>query len=97
MKCFFATLMLCCFAVLGFSQTTFPSARGIQCQKNNLPSGTSNKNYLTNYGGNGGSKAGGHSGANNYKPDVSVISIIPTLRLWLLPANFPNPFIKEEE
>jgi hypothetical protein len=32
-----------------------------------------------------------------HRPEVSVISIIPTLKLWMLPANIPNPFMKDEE
>ena len=97
MKSFFATLMLGCFVMVGFSQSTFPSPRSIQSHKSNLPSGASNKNYLSNYGVNCGSKASGQNNMNNYKPDISVISIIPTLRLWLLPVNLPNPFVKEED
>ena len=97
MKCFIATLMLCCFAIVGYTQTTYPSPRSIQSHKSNLPAGASYKNYQTNYGVNCGSKSGAQSNANNYKPDVSVISIIPTLRLWLLPGNFPNPFVKDED
>jgi hypothetical protein len=97
MKCIFATFMLCCLAITGFSQTTFSSARGFQSQKNNLPPGASGKNYLTTAGVNCGSKGSAHNNANNYKPDVSVISIIPTLRLWLLPVNLPNPFMKDED
>lgn len=33
----------------------------------------------------------------SYRPEISVISIIPTLKLWLLPANIPNPFMKDDE
>ena len=97
MKCLIATLMLCCIAIVGYTQSTFPSPRNIQSHKSNLPAGASNKNYLTNYGVNCGSKTSTQSNANNYKPDISVISIIPTLRLWLLPVNLPNPFMRDED
>ena len=32
-----------------------------------------------------------------HRPEVSVITIIPTLKLWMLPANIPNPFMKEDD
>ena len=97
MKSFFATLLFCCFATAGYSQTTFASPRGVQSQKNPISTGSAGKNYLTNYGVNCGSKSNQQNVPNSYKPDVSVISVIPTLRLWLLPANLPNPFVKDDE
>ncbi len=37
----------------------------------------------------------GKTDSLTYRPEISVISIIPTLKLWLLPANIPNPFMKD--
>lgn len=37
------------------------------------------------------------SDSTSHRPEISVISIIPTLKLWLLPANIPNPFMKDDE
>jgi len=36
------------------------------------------------------------SDSASHRPEISVISIIPTLRFWLLPANIPNPFMKDD-
>ncbi len=95
MKCFLFTLSFCCIAVVAYSQSTFPLPKGIQNYKNNLNPATGSKSYY-----NPLPVAGKNSPQNNmpcYKPDMSVISIIPTLRLWLLPVSIPNPFFKEED
>lgn len=39
----------------------------------------------------------GKTDSLTYRPEISVISIIPTLKLWLLPANIPNPFMKDDD
>jgi hypothetical protein len=96
MKIFLATLIFTCFGLIGYAQSSFPLPK-IQGQKNPLSSGASGKNYLGVPGTGGSSKSCQHNVSQSYRPDISVISIIPTLKLWLLPANFPNPFIKDDD
>lgn len=95
MKCFLFTLSFCCIAIIAYSQSTFPLPKGIQNYKNNLNFLPGSKSYFSP------ATAGGKNSPQNnmpsYKPDMTVISIIPTLRLWLLPVSIPNPFMKEED
>ncbi len=93
MKSIPATLMFICFGFIGYAQSTFPLPK-VQGQKNPL---VTSKNFLTAPGIGCSSKTNTQNHSQGLKPDVSVISIIPTLRLWLLPANFPNPFVKEDD
>ena len=91
MKIFLTTLIFCCFGVIGYAQSTFPLPKNnVQGHKNH-PAGTTNKV-------SGCTKT--PPAPNNsigLRPDVSVISIIPTLKLWLLNVNLPNPFVKDED
>lgn len=96
MKVFFATMIFTCLGFMGFAQSTFPLPK-IQGQKNALSSGAQSKNYLTVPGTGSNSKSCHPNVSQSYRPDISVISIIPTLKLWLLPVNFPNPFVKDDE
>ncbi len=96
MKSFLATLIFTFCGLYSYAQSTFPLPK-IQGQKNQLSSGAHGKNFLTNPGGGCGSKTNASTGSQGLRPDISVISIIPTLRLWLLPVNFPNPFVKDDD
>ncbi len=96
MKSFLATLIFAFYGFISYAQSTFPLPK-IQGQKNQLSSGAQGKNFLTNPGGGCSSKGNTQSASQGLRPDVSVISIIPTLRLWLMPVNFPNPFVKDDD
>ncbi len=95
MKSFLITLLFFSIAVVAYSQTSFPG-RG-QC-------------YKSPFSNNATSKAGsalpvtGQQTKNNtttnaasYKNDGPVISVIPALRLWLLPGVMLNPFVIDED
>ena len=86
-----------CFTVIVYAQSTFPYPKGIQCYKNNLPPLLSSKNYLTNQGTGNNSKVSAFNNIPCYKPDMSVITVMPTLKFWVLPVNIPNPFMKDED
>jgi hypothetical protein len=96
MKCFIITMIFFCFTVIVYSQSTFPYPKGIQQYKNNLPPLWSSKNYITNVGTGNSSKSINQNNIPCYKPDMSVIAVMPTLKFWVLPVNIPNPFMKEE-
>jgi hypothetical protein len=98
MKCFVLTMLLIGGSLFAFSQTTFPYPKSIQGHKNNLVPFPSSKNYITPSNSASNTKhTGNNTAASAGRPDISLISVMPTLRLWLLPANIPNPFMKEEE
>ncbi|RYF85671.1 MAG: hypothetical protein EOO03_12910 [Chitinophagaceae bacterium] len=53
-------------------------------------------NNAVNAGGSQG-KVTVSQGGSSSRVDVPVMCVIPTLKLWMLPAAVPNPFLKEEE
>ena len=96
MKCFLITILFFIIAVVAYSQTSLPG-RPNQCYKSNF----SNSTYCKVFGA---APVTGHQSKNfappnftSYRNDASLISIIPALKLWLLPASMPNPFMKEED
>ncbi len=96
MKSFLITLLFFCIAVVAYSQTNLPG-RSSQAYKSCL----SNATYSNCVGTLPLTRQQLRNNAPvtvvSYKNDVPVISVIPTLKLWLLPASFPNPFMKEED
>jgi len=90
MRTFFFTLFFFCCGVIGFAQTV-PTVKAVDQTKNDQPSCN---NSLRNVQER---KATIPNTTASYRPSISIISIIPTLKLWLLPANFPNPFTKVED
>jgi len=97
MKCFVITMLFIGISIFAYSQTTFPYPKSIQGYKNNLVPFSSSKNYMATPATGSSLKNTVNNNMPCYKPDMSIISVMPTLRLWLLPANIPNPFMKEEE
>lgn len=95
MKSFLITLLFFSIAVVAYSQTSFPG-RG-QCYKspfsNNATTKTSSVLPVTGHQ----SKSSTTANAASYKNDGPVISVIPALKLWLLPGAMPNPFVKDED
>jgi hypothetical protein len=96
MKCFLITILFFCIAVVAYAQTSLPS-RGNQCYKSNF----SNDSYFKGYGT---APLTGHQSKNtvstntsSYRNDVPVMSVMPTLKMWLLNPAAPNPFMKEED
>ncbi len=96
MKIFFLTSILICLTVIGYAQSSFPMPKN-QGQKNIFAPGASSKNAPSVPGTGSASRSCHHNVSQNYRPDISVISIIPTIKLWLLPGNFPNPFVKDDD
>ena len=97
MKCFLITMLFIGVSIFAYSQTTFPYPKSIQGYKNNfVPFAASKENHTTLATGNN-VKSSVNTNVPFYKADMSVLSIIPTLKLWVLPVNIPNPFIKEED
>lgn len=96
MKCFVITMLFIGISIFAYSQTSFPYPKSIQGHKNDLIPFSSSKNYITIPAAGSSVKCTGNT-IPAYKPDLSILSVIPTLKLWLLPANTPNPFMKEDE
>ncbi len=97
MKCFLITMIFFSISVIAYSQTTIPLPKSLQGYKNNLPVPSTFKNYIITPGTGNNSKNTVQNNMPCYKSDMSVISIIPTLKLWLLQNNIPNPFMKDDD
>ena len=96
MKCFLITMLFFGFAIVAYSQTTYPLPKGLQGYKYFQNPPASSKSYIINSDFGGSSKNPTAISIPCQRPDMSIISIIPTLRLWMLPVNIPNPFMKDE-
>ena len=95
MKCFLITIVFTCFAVVAYSQSMFATPKSSAAYKdNNAPC---SKNSVSNQYGTGNPSKNAAGSNVTHKTEGSVISVIPALKLWLLPVNMPNPFIKEED
>ncbi len=90
MKTLFFTLLFVCCGVIGFAQTS-PAAKTVEQAKNEQPTCSTAQRSVQ------GRKAAIPNSLQLNRSSISIISIIPTLKLWLLPANFPNPFTKVED
>jgi hypothetical protein len=85
MKCFLVTIFFFCCAIAAYSQTGNTQKNQTQQKSENLPEGQTSAATKD--------KALPASSRTQKAP---VISVIPTLFLWMMPANSPNPFIKEQ-
>ncbi len=90
MRAIFFTLLFLSFGVLGFSQNG-PTTKSIEQSKIDQPSCSTSLRSLQEK-----KVMLPHTSTSN-RSAISIISIIPALKLWLLPANFPNPFTKTED
>ncbi|HSN59705.1 MAG TPA: hypothetical protein VLR49_02130 [Ferruginibacter sp.] len=97
MKGFLITIVFFCIAIVAYSQSTYPLPKGLQGYKGNFSSPLTSKQYLLNPATGNSSKITPAVSIPCYRPDMSLVCIIPTLKLWVLPASIPNPFMKEED
>ena len=97
MKCFLITIVFICFAVVAYSQSMFPAPKNSAAFKDNNASCSGSKNSALNQYGTGNPSKNTAGSNITHKNEGSVISVMPALKLWLLPVNMPNPFIKEED
>lgn len=88
MKSIFFTLLFICSGIVAFAQTG---------QSPKVQDPLKNEQLVPFVRSNAGVKTTIPNAAVTYRSAISVISIIPTLKLWLLPASFPNPFTKSED
>lgn len=96
MKSFLITLLFFCIAVVAYSQTSLPG-RGCQGYKSSFSNSTYSQGVGTPPLTGQLSKNTVPATVASYRNGVPVISLMPTLKLWLLPAALPNPFLKEED
>ena len=88
MKSIFFTLLFICSGIVAFAQTgQSPKIQDPFKSDQLIPSVRTNTGVKTTI----------PNAALTDRSAISVISIIPTLKLWLLPASFPNPFTKSED
>jgi hypothetical protein len=84
MKCFLITMFFFCCAIAAYSQTGNTPKNQAQQKNETLPDAAANTT--------GKDKATVSAAASRKGP---AISVVPTLFLWVLPVNSPNPFVKE--
>ncbi len=96
MKSFLITLLFFCIAVVAYSQTSLPG-RSSQGYKSCFSNPAYSKGICTTPSGGQPIRNNAPLSVASYRNDAPVISVMPTLKLWLLPAVVPNPFMKEEE
>ncbi len=96
MKSFLITLLFFSIAVVAYSQTSLPD-RGSQGYKSCFNNAAYAKSFTTPSSNGQQSKNSSAVSLASYRNDAPVISVMPALKLWLLPAALPNPFMKEED
>jgi uncharacterized protein YlxW (UPF0749 family) len=90
MRTLFFTLLFLSFGVVGFAQNGSTTKSADQSKADQPSCSTSLRSVQEK------KSTLPHTTSSN-RSAISIISIIPAIKLWLLPANFPNPFTKTED